>query len=277
MKESSAAHVNFTAKSDTLWYLAYGSNMSLAKFTGSRGITPLSSARVRIPGWILARNIPGLPYSEPTFMSITERSSTTEEIFPISSPDVFGVAYLITSNQYRQVIASEGGGIGYDDIAINVVPVAEEDEKKIGPRLRVRTLRAAVVRNPWPSPSKRYMNIVMTGAREAGLPLSYQLYLEDIATYEPPTSSWCKFGAAIFLAIWGPVMALMEKLTNATILDNGCAPMFVIWLVRAVMHFMWLTHDVLFAPLCGRGDGRKCENKGYADIEKSPSKNNSWR
>ena len=57
-----------------VWYLAYGSNMSRAKFTGSRGIVPKATARVRVPGWVLAFNIPGLPYSEPAFTSIVPRA-----------------------------------------------------------------------------------------------------------------------------------------------------------------------------------------------------------
>lgn len=119
---------------------------------------PLRIARVRLPGWILALNIPGLPYSEPTFTSIAERKSTPPEyISSASPPDVTGIAYLVTLKQYVQVIASEGGGTAYDDIEVDALPVTEEDEKKTGPKIRVRTLGSAMVRDPWPRPSRRYM------------------------------------------------------------------------------------------------------------------------
>ena len=140
--------------SATLWYLAYGSNMSVAKFTGSRGIVPLASACVRVPAWSLALNIPGLPYSEPCFSSIVP---TQLPALPAPEPDVLGVAYLITQKQYVQVIASEGGGIAYDDIEVEAVPVGLADRELVGERVSVRTLGAALRRTPCGRPSQRYM------------------------------------------------------------------------------------------------------------------------
>lgn len=140
---------------ETLWYFAYGSNMLLSKFTGSRGIVPISSARVRIPGWKLTMEIPGLPYSEPSFGSIvSERIVDVEKSL---CPDVLGVAYLITEDQYRQVVASEGGGIAYTNIRVNGEPMDDESEAITGPRVVLRTLGSALSRQPAPSPSKRYM------------------------------------------------------------------------------------------------------------------------
>lgn len=51
-------------------------------------------------------------------------------------------------------------------------------------------------------------------------------------------------------------MGLMEKITNMTLRQDGYAPTLVIWLVRVTMFLIWFSHDVFFAPLCGRGDGR---------------------
>lgn len=135
-----------------VWYLAYGSNMSSAKFTGSRGIVPQAIARVRVPGHILAFNIPGLPYSEPTFTSIV-RSNPAD----IEKPELLGVAYLITQDQYIRVLASEGGGIAYDDIEVKCIPVSETDRQIIGSHVMVKTLGPAMERSPWPKPSRRYM------------------------------------------------------------------------------------------------------------------------
>ena len=140
--------------SATLWYLAYGANMSAAKFTGSRGIVPLASARVRVPAWSLAFNIPGLPYSEPCFTSIVPTLSPAP---PSPPPDVLGVAYLITQEQYVQVIGSEGGGIAYDDIEVEAVPVGQVDRELVGERVIVRTLGPALRRSPCGRPSRRYM------------------------------------------------------------------------------------------------------------------------
>jgi len=84
-------------KPRTLWYFAYGSNMSAEKFTGGRGIIPLDSAVVGVSGWNLIMEIPGIPYSEPSFSSITKSGPIVAE--EGHSPDVVGVAYLITQQQ----------------------------------------------------------------------------------------------------------------------------------------------------------------------------------
>lgn len=141
-----------------VWYFAYGSNMSSKKFS-SRGIVPLASARVRIPGWILACNIPGLPYSEPSFTSIVPRNSTLQGRHSSiqSDPDVLGVAYLLTRKQYALVLGSEGGGTAYEDIEVDAIPIDLEDGQLTGPKVSVKTLGTAIERKPWPKTSKRYM------------------------------------------------------------------------------------------------------------------------
>jgi len=96
---------------------------------------------------------------------------------------------------------------------------------------------------------------VISGALEAGMPQYYQYLLEAIPTYEPPTDRRGKIGAGVFLAFWGPVMGLMERITNATLREDGLAPTYVIVLVRVVMYLIWFCHDMFFAPICGRGDG----------------------
>lgn len=50
-------------------------------------------------------------------------------------------------------------------------------------------------------------------------------------------------------------MMLMEKLTNATLQSNGMAPLLVVWLVRGVVALIWFSHDRMFAPVFGGGDG----------------------
>jgi hypothetical protein len=72
-------------------------------------------------------------------------------------PDVLGVAYLITEDQYRQVVASEGGGIAYTDIRVTGEPIDEKSEAITGPRVILRSLGSALYRKPAPNPSKRYM------------------------------------------------------------------------------------------------------------------------
>jgi hypothetical protein len=273
--------------SETLWYFAYGSNMSSAKFTGSRGIVPLDAARVRIPDWQLTMEIPGLPYSEPAFSSLKPRDAAIGG--RVRSPEAIGVAYLITAEQYRHVIASEGGGTAYADIEIIGEGVSAEDRKKVENGAVMRTLGSSTMtRAPSPAPSLRYLvgtsnsltdteltcehkNLLISGAAEAQLPLEYQAFLKHITPYNPPTSWWAQLGASLFLALWGPVMGLLEKITNSSIGPDGNAPRYVIWLVRFTVTIIWFEHDWLFAPIFGPGDGLdpKTEAKCRVD-EKTP-------
>lgn len=143
-------------KPETLWYFAYGSNMSSGKFTGSRGIVPLDTARVCIPHWEMVMEIPGLPYSEPSFSSLRPRDASCAEYARI--PDVIGVAYLITAEQYRSIIASEGGGTAYADSEIAGEGLTEEDQNKLENGKAMRTLRSSdMTRFPPPAPSVRYL------------------------------------------------------------------------------------------------------------------------
>ncbi|GAW14659.1 hypothetical protein ANO14919_040620 [Xylariales sp. No.14919] len=238
---------------DTVWYFAYGSNMSSAKFTGSRGIVPLDTTRVRIPNWVLTMEIPGMPYSEPSFSSIAPRDPASLE--GRADPDVVGIAYFITQDQYRHVIASEGGGTAYQDLALVGELVGRDniDKRKTG--IRVRTLGSAMTRYPPPSPSRRYMDLLKEGSHEAQLPLEYQKYLGGIRVFDPPSSRWRRLGASMFVSLWGPVMIGLEKLTNTNIQADGNAQMWVILVVRFTMRLIWAVHDYLFAPIFGRGDG----------------------
>jgi hypothetical protein len=147
--------ITMASKPENLWYFAYGSNMSAAKFTGSRGIIPLDSVVVLIPGWILTMEIPGMPYSEPAFSSITACGPTSVETG--QCPDVIGIAYLITQEQHVKIIASEGGGIAYSDICLTGEPIHQSEKARVGVKIVVRTLGTAMGRRPPPAPSRRYM------------------------------------------------------------------------------------------------------------------------
>ena len=78
-------------------------------------------------------------------------------------------------------------------------------------------------------------------------------------------------GAFLFLAQWGPMMALLEKIAICSIGPDGNAPPCVIWLVRSVMAVIWLVHDWIFAPIFGPGDGSDNEDKRSLKVdEKTP-------
>jgi hypothetical protein len=129
--------------------------MSLATFTGSRGIVPIDTARVRLADWSIIMEIPGLPYSEPSFSSIARRNEVQEKC--VKDPDAHGVAYLTTADQFKHVIASEGGGIAYIRIRVAGEPLVGADALRLGSVVMLQTLASAILRLPCPRPSNRYL------------------------------------------------------------------------------------------------------------------------
>ncbi len=129
----------------TVFYLAYGSNLSSQTFQGRRGIHPISQTNVVVPELVMTFDLAGLPYIEPCFANTRYRSEPT----PISAsyaqspslsdpekansptteatPDyhktrwhkgLVGVVYEVTPTDYAHIIATEGGGASYQDVLV---------------------------------------------------------------------------------------------------------------------------------------------------------------
>jgi hypothetical protein len=139
----------------TVLYLAYGSNLSIEKFRGDRGIEPLSQVNVYAPALRLTFDLAGIPYLEPCFSGTQYRSSEDayktperyrdivdekETVDTIEDLDLesghsrdgyhkdqwhkplIGVVYEVTLTDYAHIIATEGGGNGYVDTVTECFP-----------------------------------------------------------------------------------------------------------------------------------------------------------
>ncbi|KAF2149796.1 hypothetical protein K461DRAFT_244951 [Myriangium duriaei CBS 260.36] len=141
--------------SETVLYLAYGSNLCDETFLGRRNIKPISAINVLVPDLRLTFDLPGVPYNEPCFANSARRSppadkesSIVKETTPLLSsnpPDdryhknrwhkgLVGVVYEVTKADYAIIIATEGGGASYHDILIDCYPL-DADEQKIVPAI----------------------------------------------------------------------------------------------------------------------------------------------
>ena len=143
---------------ESLFYLAYGSNLSAETFLGRRGIRPLSQINVLVPSLKLTFDLPGIPYTEPCFANTSKRhetssretyfthcSTSTNEKTPLlrSTQDggqdfhdatsyhktrwhkpLVGVLYELTVPDFAHVLATEGGGAAYQDIVVECYPIA---------------------------------------------------------------------------------------------------------------------------------------------------------
>lgn len=181
-----------------LWYLAYGSNLSSETFIEKRKIRPLAAKNVFVRELELTFDLPGLPYLEPRFANSriaansghvechlggcigekreqgASRRSKSEEDVRGEFGGLIGVAYLVTPEDFAQVVKTEGGGAGYEVMAAKA-EVLEKDVKDsiclTGEAFEVITLCASPsqTRGTTGYPSLRYITIIRTGARGAKL------------------------------------------------------------------------------------------------------------
>lgn len=102
-------------------------------------------------------------------------------------------------------------------------------------------------------PSARYLNLLVTGAAEHDLPVSYQQYLSQIRTYHTTTIRQ-KIGKGIFLAVWGPIVLSMLALSKPFAGPDGRSPPWLATLVNCVFELMWNSYDFFFKKAFGDGE-----------------------
>lgn len=130
---------------ETVLYLAYGSNLSSAKFKGDRGIKPLSQLNVVVPTLRMTFDLPGIAYTEPCFANSAVREpendhpkdndkGQNEKTALLKNTrdglrrdqwhkGLVGVVYEVTAADYAHIIATEGGGASYKDILVDCYPL----------------------------------------------------------------------------------------------------------------------------------------------------------
>lgn len=145
----------------TLWYFAYGSNMSPAIFLGRRDMHPLEMRPARLDGYRLCFTLPVGPGERG--VANVERAVATH---------VWGVAYRIARAEGDHLDHTEGvlGGL-YE--RVSVVVDADAD------RLQAFTYRSPFA-SPGRKPSARYLGLLLDGARRHGLPREYIHGLETL-------------------------------------------------------------------------------------------------
>ena len=142
-----------------VWYFAYGSNMNSATFRGSRGIEYTRAVPTRAPGWRLVLDkSPLLPMGE-----------TFANIVPDPAAETLGVAFELEESELTQIDRSEAVPLGaYRRVEIEVAALTPTDDGPSSAFTLTSDKHA-----PHPSPSVRYMQLVIDGAIEHGLPASW--------------------------------------------------------------------------------------------------------
>jgi gamma-glutamylcyclotransferase len=151
-------------------YFAYGSNMDGATFRQRRGIEWTRAAPALARGWRLA-------VDKPSLLGTGEAMATIERD---AGGEVWGVLYEIATADYEHLEFTEGVLIDhYRRSEIDVAPRHTWD----APIVTALTLISAV-HDHTIRPTTRYMNLLLAGAAEHGLPESWIETLRRIEAVE---------------------------------------------------------------------------------------------
>gem|GEM_PF-2034134 len=127
--------------------------MSSRVLVDRRGVKPISSELAWIKGYQLAFIQPGIPIIEPAFASIIASEKH----------DVFGVLHNLPANCLSAIDNFEGPD--YERIKIEI-------HRSQGDSVKAWTYRARLPQVGL-KPSKRYLQLILDGAKEFDLPPSY--------------------------------------------------------------------------------------------------------
>ena len=152
-------------------YFGYGSNMNQVSLR-AKGVAPRSSVRATLRGWRLCFDV------EHWF----RHEGGVGNIRPSADPSdaVMGVVHLCEDDDLAKLDAVEAYGVGYDRIEVEV-------QTANGPRLATAYIGLEKHTDPSCLPTRRYLNILVEGARAAGIDADYIARLEQHPVHAPKT------------------------------------------------------------------------------------------
>lgn len=179
-----------------VWYFGYGSNMNKDVLCKRRGCAPQQSVPVVCKEWILLFGLAAMPYLEPGMATIVKRNQFPEQ--GADRPDVVGVAHKLSVTDFVKVLLTEGApstehpdsdvgevekesSSGYHLIPLRVTPT---DGGEPFTALTLTTTNPLRLK-PDALCSKRYINLLITGAKTHSLPEDYIKWLETRDYYRP--------------------------------------------------------------------------------------------
>ncbi|KAJ3124017.1 hypothetical protein HK098_001448 [Nowakowskiella sp. JEL0407] len=267
---------------ELVWYFAFGSNMSEKTLTGRRRIKPFESKAAYTTKFYLSFDFIGLPFLEPSFASIipVPTEPITREVaeklhnatkFGLDfnfdpenptaclPPTLHGVAHLVTRLDFEKILASEGGqghdlDRGYEPMQLAVTTYD-------GETLITKTLkgRPGSIKSKL-QPSKRYMNILITGSRQHNLKPEYIEYLESLHVYDPAKLSLSeKTGRVIFFVGLVPMIAVafgaftLNALWKIVARTHKSSKLVAVVIQSTFIYARYL-HDYIIEPIFGSGD-----------------------
>lgn len=270
---SSVPRISPASEPKTVLYLAYGSNLSAETFKGNRGIKPLSAVNVHVPEIDLTFDLAGIPYVEPCFANCQYKrdqsgSSRSNDYHKTRwHKGLVGVVYEVTLDDYRTIVATEGGGASYKDALVQcfILPDGSKtvDPSPSGEPFLAHTLLCPFNNNDanriarpdpdYAQPSSRYLKLITDGAVEHNLPEEYIKYLHGIRAYTVTTRRQ-KIAQIFLMIVLLPVVLVVFALGRILADDNGKIPGWLTHITRTLFRYVWTVYDRVLKDIFGDGE-----------------------
>jgi hypothetical protein len=207
------------------------------------------------------------------------------------------VVYEVTPEDYRTIIATEGGGSSYQDVVVECyalpdgTKVVNADPK--GKSFTAHTLLQPGegdanltdnrrVHRPDPSyaqPSARYLKLITSGAEEHALPDDYLAYLYNIRPYTITTIRQ-RVGQGLLFTLYMPLLLTLIGLAKVLADKKGKMPTWLANVMSLFFRTLWTVYDGCMVGIFGDGERTmKVNNKetgaglgGDADEERALGK-----
>jgi cation transport regulator ChaC len=136
----------------TAWYFAYGSNMNRAQMRSRAGN-------------IIEEHTAQLPNYELRFNKKVRGGTAGANVQPLQGKTVYGVVYKIEETAFRSLDRYEGVPEHYRRIEVRVTP---QDGQPVSAQVYIATKVEKGLR-----PAGHYLQAILEGAGEHGLPVTY--------------------------------------------------------------------------------------------------------
>lgn len=168
-------------KRKTLFYFGYGSNMSTRYLIKRRKIVPVSSSAGLLKDYQLIMNMGGPNFVEPSFANIRE----------LEGSNVEGVVHEIDKKDLQKIVNTEGEDYELVKLSIDVCGKNKTAYTLIYKTNEIRDI----------PPSKRYLKILISAAKENNLSTNYIESLEKRSNVYYPLLSEI-FSLRVYLWVW---------------------------------------------------------------------------
>ncbi len=150
------------ARTTTLWYFAYGSNLDASTFLARRRMEPLETRVAVLKDFGLRFDLP-----------VGRGERGVANVAPCKGDEVWGVLYLLTYHEAERLDRTEGVHHGvYRRLGVD----ARDAAGTLLSAFTYNSLHGQAGRKP----SRRYINLLISGALQHGLPAEYVKRLQSV-------------------------------------------------------------------------------------------------